>query len=178
MLHIELTMWWWEHKLKLPTSMCMILCIKLPHDWWIIAWQSRCTRVWLMGFLTVQHPLSWWFSQESRRASTESHIQFNSIQIDLYGAKSLHTLSQGSKISNSISNGYHLDYRLDKQVRRGFLMLYRFSLRKTSIFFQASSWARECATISPPHRCTTEKTKGHRNSCQSSREFLWLSTAS
>ena len=50
-----------------------------------------------------------------------------------------------------------LDYKLENEAPC-FMPPYRFSLRKTSIFLQASSWARECATSSPPHRAITAKT--------------------
>lgn len=39
---------------------------------------------------------------------------------------------------------------------------YRFCLRKSSIFLQASSTAWECATVSPPHKAITVETVGNR----------------
>lgn len=60
-----------------------------------------------------------------------------------------------------------------------FVPPYRFSLKKTSVFLQASSWARECATISPPHRAITAKTTGNWNVKRPDfEEFLSPSTAS
>lgn len=41
------------------------------------------------------------------------------------------------------------------------VLTYKFCLRKSSTFLQESSWAQECATISPPHRANAAGRTGN-----------------